>query len=225
MIESNAPTAKEESAYQRYITSIQADPASIVKHHKQTGKKALLTDYIFSGKGMSSFLDVMARLSQKQGVIGDFADSFQIVTIGSLDYMEKMGRLVDEGDAPQVVMPPNLARHALSKPPENLWNTYRIPQKFYDMYYPMFMEMLINENTNECRSSYYPHTAWTIYRPDRFKTGLIRDMSKVKALLETTDISHKNVSDFSLPMADYRNLLNFRILDALNARGLLKVIR
>ncbi|MBR1461470.1 hypothetical protein IJ596_07580, partial [bacterium] len=226
-IDSMRPSEKEEIAYQRYLESIKADPASIVENYKKTGIKTVITDFIFTSRGISSFLDLMGRFAKKQGVIEDFVNSFEVVAIGSTDYIERTLLAHDEDASliPELIIPPSLKEHARNLPPESLFRPYKIPYKFYNMYYPMFMEMLINENTNECRSSYYPHTAWTIYRPDRFKTGLIRDMSKVKALLETTDISHKNVSDFSLPMADYRNLLNFRILDALNARGLLKVIR
>lgn len=85
-------------------------------------------------------------------------------------------------------------------------------------------EMLINQNTNECRSTYYPHTAWTIYKPDQFKTGLIRDMNKVKQkIVDLKAIGQKSMTSFTPAMADYRNLLNFRILDGLATRGLLKV--
>ena len=84
-------------------------------------------------------------------------------------------------------------------------------------------EMLINQNTNECRSTYYPHTAWTIYKPDQFKTGLIHDMNKVKQKMkELKSLGQKTLTSFTPAMADYRNLLNFRILDGLAKRGLLK---
>ena len=87
----------------------------------------------------------------------------------------------------------------------------------------MFNEMLINQNTNECRSTYYPHDAWTLYKPDQFKTGLVTDMKKVKSKLkELKDSGQKSMSSFSPAMYDYRNLLNFRILDALDSRGMLK---
>lgn len=85
----------------------------------------------------------------------------------------------------------------------------------------MFREMLLNQNTNECRSTYYPHEAWTVYKPDQFKTGLIKDMKKVKevrAQLKGFD----QISHFTPAMYDYRNLLNFWILDNLDKRGLLK---
>lgn len=85
------------------------------------------------------------------------------------------------------------------------------------------VDMLINQNTNECRSTYYPHTAWTLYNPDTFKTGMVRDMKKIEAVAkELKDVTTpKAVSSFSPAMRDYRNLLNFRILDGLAKRGLL----
>ena len=226
LIASNQPTAEETKAYRRYLTSKQADPKSLVTNFQKTGKKTVITDYIDTGKGFSSFLDVMARFAKDQKVIDDFADSFEIVTIGSLDYRESRLNLSDDVpiEIPEVKMPPSLAPHAKMKTP-SLFHTYRIPQKFHDINYSMFMEMLINENTNECRSSYYPHSVWTVYRPDRLRTGFIRDMSKIQKLVEISAATKESVKDFSLPMADFRNLLNFRILDALNARGLLKMIR
>jgi hypothetical protein len=87
----------------------------------------------------------------------------------------------------------------------------------------MFIEMLINQNTNECRSTYYPHECWTVYNPDRFKTGLITDTRKVKKMIKQLGSDHRrSMSSFSPIMKDIRNLMNFRILDALNSRGLLK---
>ena len=226
LIEGAQPTAEETAAYRRYLVSKQADPASLVKTFNETGKKTVLTDYIDTGKGVSSFLDLMAKFAKDQGVIHEFPDAFQIMTIGSISYREERLNLSDDApiETPEVRMPPSLAPYAKRKTP-SLFHTYRIPQEFHDINYSLFMEMLINENTTECRSSYYPHSAWPIYRPDRFRTGFIRDMSKVKKLLEHKDLTQKSVADFSLPMADFRNLLNFRILDALNARELLKVIR
>ena len=87
----------------------------------------------------------------------------------------------------------------------------------------MFQEMLINQNTNECRSTYYPHEAWTIYRPDRFKTDMIKKMERksVKSIINKLK-QRGGVSHFTPAMFDFRNLLNFRILDNLNIRGLLK---
>ena len=83
--------------------------------------------------------------------------------------------------------------------------------------------MLINQNTNECRSTYYPHEAWTIYQPNKFKTGMIKDMHKIKETLAMLE-SSRPIYHFEPVMSAYRNLLNFRILDALNARNLLKAI-
>ena len=80
-------------------------------------------------------------------------------------------------------------------------------------------EMLINKNTNECRSTYYPPAAWKIYDPTDFKTGLIQD----KDLKNIPEIMKRTSVRFTDGMKDYRNLMNFRILDALNSRNLLKL--
>ncbi len=48
-------------------------------------------------------------------------------------------------------------------------------------------------------------------------------MKKVKQMLkELRATNARTMSSFTPAMFDYRNLLNFRILDALNERGLLK---
>jgi len=226
LLEGAMPTAEETAAYRRYLTSKQADPASLVKTFNETGKKTVITDYIDTGKGVSSFLDLMAKFAKDQGVIHEFPDSFELVTLGSMLYKEERLNLSDDValDTPEVRMPPSLAPYAKRKTP-SLFHTYRIPQKFYDINYELFKEMLINENTTECRSSYYPHSVWPIYRPDRFRTGFIKDMAKVKKLIEENDLTKKSVANFSAPMADFRNLMSFRILDALRARKLLKIIR
>lgn len=210
--ESNAPTKKEVHAYRRYLKRIKADPQTIVDNMEKTGKKTVITDYICSGKGACSFLDVMSNYADELGILDKFAKSIQIVGIGSMEYLEERDPYKDEISIPRVPMP------ALLKPYEK-----EIPQTFYDMDYSMFREMLLNQNTNECRSTYYPHEAWTVYKPDTFKTGMVKNMKKVKAMLKELK-SEQYISSFAPAMCDYRNLLNFRILDALNARGLLKQV-
>lgn len=208
-----APTEKEEAAYRRYLKRIKADPQSIVDNMEKTGKKTVITDYICSGKGACSFLDVMSRYAEDLGILDKFAKSIQIVGIGSLDYMEELNPYAEYISIPSVPMPEKLRPYSKD-----------IKQEFYNMNYSMFKEMLINQNTNECRSTYYPHETWTIYKPDRFKTGLIHDIKKVKNLVkELKSSGQKSMSSFTPAMFDFRNLLNFRILDGLNARGLLKL--
>ncbi|MBO5385141.1 hypothetical protein J6A64_02400 [bacterium] len=208
--EDKGPTEKEVIAYRKYLQRIQADPYTIVKHHLETGKKTVITDYICSGKGCTSFLEVMGDYADDLGILEEFSKAIQIVGIGSMEYMEDLHPDADEIEIPKVHMPPIL------KPYER-----NIKQEYYDMDYIMFREMLLNQNTNECRSTYYPHEAWTVYKPDQFKTGLIKDMKKVKevrAQLKGFD----QISHFTPAMYDYRNLLNFWILDNLNQRGMLK---
>ncbi len=208
-----APTEKEEAAYRKYLKRIKADPQTIVDNMEKTGKKTVITDYICSGKGACSFLDIMSRYADDLGILDKFAKSIQIVGIGSMEYMEDLNPYAEYISVPSVPMPEKL------KPYKN-----EIKQEFYNMDYAMFKEMLINQNTNECRSTYYPHETWTIYKPDRFKTGLIHDIKKVKALVkELKSSGAKSMSSFTPAMYDYRNLLNFRILDGLYQRGLLKL--
>lgn len=209
-----APTVKEEEAYRKYLKRIKADPQSIVDNMEKTGKKTVITDYICSGKGVCSFLDVMSRYADDLGILDKFAKSIQIVGIGSLDYMEDLNPYAEYISIPSAPMPEKLKPYSKD-----------IKQEFYNMNYSMFKEMLINQNTNECRSTYYPHETWTIYKPDKFKTGLIHDIKKVKNLIkELKSSGQKSMSSFTPAMFDYRNLLNFRILDGLNERGLLKLV-
>lgn len=218
-VDSSAPTIKEEAAYRKYLKRIKADPQTIVNHMKETGKKTIITDYIDTGKGVTSFLDVMSHYAEDLGILEDFCKSIHIVGIGSIHNIEKRTKK-DAVYAPKVAMPDRM----LPFEKVGLW-TYNITQEFHDMDFKMFEEMLINQNTNECRSTYYPHETWTIYKPDQFKTGLISDMKKVKQMLKELKASgHRSMSSFTVAMYDYRNLLNFRILDALNSRNILKTI-
>ncbi|MGN0030834.1 MAG: hypothetical protein ACI37Q_02635 [Candidatus Gastranaerophilaceae bacterium] len=208
-----APTEKEELAYRKYLRRVSADPKTIVENFEKTGKRTVITDYICSGKGVSSFLDVMSHYAEDLGILDKFARSIEIVGIGSMEYMENLNPYADELSEPSVLMPPRLQKY------DSI-----IPQRFYNIKsYPVFVDMLLNQNTNECRSTYYPHNAWTVYKPDQFKTGLIKDMKKVKEVVKTLG-STRSMASFTPAMFDFRNLLNFRILDALNQRNLLKDI-
>lgn len=103
-IDSMAPTPKEEVAYRKYLKRIKADPQTIVDNMKETGKKTVITDYIYSGKGMTSFLDVMSKYAEDLGILEDFCKSIHIVGIGSKSYMEDMMK-VEEAPTPKVIMP------------------------------------------------------------------------------------------------------------------------
>lgn len=210
-IDRSAPKEKEIKAYRRYLKNMKANPESIIKDSEKAGQKAIITDYIYSGKGMTSFLEVLSSYAKDEGVLEPFAKSIEIIGIGCREYMEEMNPYMEEFSNPSTIMPSLLKKYE---------NT--IPQTFYDMDYSMFMSMLINQNANECRSTYYPHWAWNLYNPNRFKTGIIKDTRKVEELLKKT--SEKTVQSFKPEMLDYRNLLNFRILDGLNERGLLKAV-
>ncbi len=209
----NVPSEKEEMVYRKYLNRIQADPKTIVEHMETTGKKTVITDYICSGKGACSFLDLMGRYADELGLLEKFSKSIQIVGIGSMSYMEDLNRYADEISIPSVQMPEILMPYHKN-----------VEQTFYDMDYGVFREMLLNQNTNECRSTYYPHNMWTLYKPDKFKTGLIRDPKKVKKIVQEAGGVNKSFAHFTPAMGDYRNLLNFHILDQLNMRGLLKKV-
>jgi len=175
-------------------------------------KKTVITDYICSSKGACSFLEILGKYAEDLGILEKFSKSIQFAGIGSMEYMEHLNPYAEYISEPRVIMPEILRPYS-----EN------INQEFYNIDYEVFKEMLLNQNTNECRSTYYPHEAWTIYKPDRFKTGLIKNMKKVKEMVKTLK-GEKSISSFAPAMYDYRNLLNFRILDALNERKILKVI-
>ncbi|HIS37636.1 TPA: hypothetical protein IAC10_13605 [Candidatus Scatousia excrementigallinarum] len=208
-----APTEKEELAYRKYLKRIKADPQTIVDNMEKTGKKTVITDYICSGKGACSFLDVMSRYADDLGILEKFAKSIQIVGIGSMEYMEDLNPYAEYISEPSVPMPEKLFPYRKE-----------IKQEFYNMDYQVFRDMLLNQNTNECRSTYYPHEMWTIYKPDQFKTGLIHDMKKVKEMAKKVKTTKQSMSSFTPAMYDFRNLLNFHILDGLNKQGLLKLV-
>lgn len=204
---SMAPTKEEEQAYKKYLQRIQADPGSIVENMLKTGKKTVITDYVQTGKGACSFLDVMSKIAEEEGILEEFAKSIQIVAIGSMEYMERFYHDDEEISQPSVPMPERLMPYKR-----------QIKQEFYDMPLSVFEQMLINENTNECRASFYPHESWTAYQPDRYKTGMISD-KKIEKLQQDHP---KSTVNFTPAMRDYRNLLNFRILDYLAQSGELK---
>ena len=202
-----APTPEEKRAYKRYLKGIQADPQHIVNVHKKTGKKIVITDYIDTGKGASSFLDIMSEIAEEDGILEDFAKSIRIFGIGCLDYIEKRYYDDEEISIPSVQLPEKLMPYKKE-----------IKQEFHNMPLDLFEQMLINENTNECRSSFYPHEAWTVYKPNKYKTGMITN----KKIEELKGKSPKSVGNFTPAMRDYRNLLNFRILDYLSQHNRLR---
>ena len=207
MGENFQPTKEEKKAYKKYLKNIQCDPKHIVEVAQKTGKRIVITDYINTGKGVTSFLDLMSEFAEQDGILEKFAKSIKIYGIGCMEYQEKFYHDDEEISEPRVQMPERLMKYSRE-----------IPQEFHDMPIGIFNQMLINENTNECRASYYPHKVWTIYQPDRFKTGLLSQ----KQIDELRKKCPRSASNFSPAMKDYRNLLNFRILDYLNSQGLLR---
>lgn len=208
------PSEKEYKAYKKYLKQKGMDPLTIVQNMEKEGKRTIFTDYVQTGRGVSSFLDIMSRFAEEQGVLEKFSKSIEIIGIGSIEYNERLNPFTETSEVPEVLYPERLAPFGKN-----------IKQKFYTMPASIQIDMLINQNTNECRSTYFPHTAWTLYNPDTFKTGIVKDMKKIEAiakeLKKATREKGKGLSSFSPAMRDYRNLLNFRILDGLAKRGLL----
>lgn len=203
-----APSEKSEEAYFKFLKHKNVDPKTIVKEYKKTGKKYIITDYIQSSKGMTSFLDILSRFAIKQEVpLKDFAEAIKIVGIGSLEYTSTLFHEDENFSVPKAKMPSQLEDY-----------DHLIEQEFHDMAYPVFEQLLLNRNSNECRSTFYPHKLWTAFNPDKYKTGMMSE-EKMKALQL---VYPANKSDFTPAMKDFRNLLNFRILDYLYENGLLK---
>jgi len=201
------PTDDEKKAYKRYLTSLRATPQHIVDVHNKTGKKVVITDYINSGKGACSFLDLMSEIAEEQGVLEEFANSIRILGIGCMEYRSKFYRDDDEISIPRIPLP------------ERLWPyDHIIKQEYHDMPIEVFEQMLVNENTNECRSTFYPHRAWTVYKPYNVKTGMIGQ----KKIDELKQKAPRSLNNFNSTMRDYRNLLNFRILDYMEENGILR---
>ena len=205
--EKNAPTIEQKNAYKKYLKSLQTTPQDIVQSYKETGKKVIITDYIGFGKGMCSFLDVMSEYAEEEGILEEFANSIKIVAIGSQEYKSRFYFDDEYIPAPRVQFP------------ERLWKYQdKIEQEYHDMPLEVFEQMLVNENTNECRSTYYPHDAWTAYSPARVKTGMISE----KKIEELRARNPRYLNNFAPTMCDYRNLLNFRILDYMDQNGILR---
>ena len=204
--ENKMPTEKEYRMYKKYMKSLGCDPAALVKNYKKTGKKVIITDYIHSGCGLASYLDLMSRMAEEQGVLDEFAHSIKLYTMGSIEYVDDLG--YDSWYAtPRVILPEKLQPY----------NSV-IEQEYHDMSARVLKSILIDKNTNECRSTYYPHTAWTVYNPMKYKTGIISE----EKLKEMPRVRDGEVNTFTDAMKDYRNLMNFRILDYLYQNDMLK---
>lgn len=197
------PKDEDAKAYRDYLERMKCSPKDIIEAAKD-GKQVIITDYIHSGCGLASFLDILSKFAEEDGVLEDFAKSIKIFTMSSIEYFDDLDYML-YSYYPIVILPERL---------KNLG----VVQEYHDMPSTVMRQMLINKNTNECRSTYYPPAAWTIYDPTDFKTGLIQD----KDLKNIPEIMKRTNVRFTDGMKDYRNLMNFRILDALKKRNLLK---
>ena len=208
--DSKEPTAEQAEAYKEYLKSIKCTPADIIESAKETGKPVVITDYVHSGCGVTSWLDIMSKFAEDDGCLDEFANSIKLHTISSNDYIDNVLEYDNAYSYPKVLMPERLQK-------------YDIPQDYNDMSADVLKSMLVDKNTNECRSTYYSPEAWTIYSPVKFK---IAQMSPEE--LEAAYRYHKefggvfpDMDVWTDAMKDYRNLMNFRILNYLDEHGML----
>ena len=209
-MDKEAPTKEEELAYRNYLEKIGATPKAIVDTMKKEGKKTVITDYVCSGKGFCSFLDIMSRFAKDEGILEEFSKSIQIVALGSMDYMEELDPYAEDIPIPRVPMPELLEPF-----------TNNIKQEFYDIDPTIHNEILMNRNTNECRSTYYPHRVWTIFEPYKLKVGMGTSLEEILKILRELE-GDRYEANFKPAMGDFRNLLNFRILDYLHSKNMLR---
>lgn len=201
-----APTEMQANAYKRYMRGIKCDPVSLIKRAQKSGRPIIITDYIHSGAGLTSYLDLMSKFAEDAGVLDEFAKSIELFTMGSLEYIDDLG--YDSWySIPRVILPERLEPYSND-----------IKQHFHNMSASVLKSILIDKNTNECRSTYYPPVAWTVYNPMKYRTGLISD----ERLKEMPRVKDGIINNYTNAMRDYRNLMNFRILDYLYTNGLLK---
>jgi len=207
--EESSPTYTEYACYREYMARQKTDPLTIIRRAQRTGKPAIITDYIHSGCGLTSYLDLASKYAKDEGVLNDFIQSIKLLTLSSIEYItgEDYLDMSMYTSVPKVLMPP-------------LLKDTPVEQEYHDMTPDVLKDILISKNTNECRSSYYPPAAWTVYSPVAFKTGMLPD-SVIKNMEKKVKGFKQNYTN---AMRDYRNLMNFRILDALNTRNLLKKV-
>ena len=212
-VESRYPTEEEQKAFKEYIArpEVNCSPKTIVKAAKETGKPVIITDYIHSGCGLASFLDILSKFAEEEGILEEFANSIKLVTLSSEEYLDDPLQVVNAFAKPTVILPDRL------KP-------FNIEQEYVDMPRDVMSQVLINKNTNECRSTYFPPAAWPVYDPIKYKTGLIsnEEIKKIPTSI-WSKIFHRTQVMFTDAMQDFRNLMNFHILDSLAKKKLLKV--
>jgi hypothetical protein len=206
------PTIEQAFAYKKYLKRIDCTPADLVESANKTGKPVIITDYIHSGCGVTSWLDLMSKYAKDDGVLDDFAKSIRLHTISSNDYIDNVLEYHNAFSNPRVLLPSKLEK-------------YSIPQDYHDMSAEVLKSMLVDKNTNECRSTFYSPQAWTIYSPEKFK---IAQMTP-EELKSAYDFHKKyggifpDMDMWTDAMKDYRNMMNFRILDYLSEHGMLDI--
>lgn len=191
-----APTPEQEAAYKKYLKIIRVDPKSIIKSTQKAGKETVITDYLETSRGMTSFLEILSKYAEEQGVLSEFAKSIRFFIIGSNEYSSnKFFPILEVAPKPKVLFPDNLAKVI----PPSLWSPpYPKQECHVDLSQNVFEQMFISQNSNESRSGLYSKDFWMSMKPGNLQPKITQGMK------------------------DYRNLLNFRILDYLNTNNLLR---
>ena len=206
------PTIEQAFMYKQYLKRIGSSPVDIVNMAKETKKPVIITDYVHSGSGVTSWLDIMSKYAKDDGILDEFANSIRLHTISSNDYIDNVLEYNNAYSYPKVLMPSKLEK-------------YSIPQDYYDMSAEVLRTMLVDKNTNECRSTFYPPKAWTMYTPDKFQ--IAQNQMTPEQLRDAYIFQKKfggvfpDMSVWTDAMRDYRNMMNFRILDYLAKHDML----
>ena len=202
------PTIEQAFAYKKYLKRIDCTPTDLVESANKTGKPVIVTDYIHSGCGVTSWLDLMSKYAKDDGVLDEFANSIRLHTMSSNDYIDNVLEYNNAFNYPRVLMPSRLEE-------------YKIPQDYHDMTADVLKSMLVDKNTNECRSTFYSPPAWTIYSPEKFKIAQMTPEELQQAYNYHKMWGGVFPNAWTDAMKDYRNMMNFRILDYLSEHGML----
>lgn len=191
-----APNSDDINAYRNYLVKIKADPKSIINSVQKAGKEAVITDYVETSKGMTSFLEMLSNFAEDQGVLNDFAKSIRFFVIGSTEYTnDRLFKNYDRPPIPRIILPETLAKVV----PKCLWDPpYPKQERHLDLSKAVFEQMFVSKNTNDARCGWYPKELWTQLVP------------------------HNEHQRFNSDMSNFRTLLNFKILDYLDAHKLLR---
>lgn len=75
----NFPSEEEIKSYQSFLRVLGLAPKTIISRFEETGRRTVIADYIFEGKGMASFLYILKKWEEKKSV--DFGNSLGVVVL------------------------------------------------------------------------------------------------------------------------------------------------